>query len=188
MCARYYDLVRNYTLLSYVDPHVGLVNVSGLKSAEIDWPSNMRDCFEESHFNTIVNAYAARACRQMAAMAEWIGRPQDVQYFSNAATSLALRLNALNYHSGLRRFCDGVCEAESLRGSHPSSLRSHPSSPPSTNHTAWHSSVFMLAFDLVAEDKRASVFAYVTSRLNGQGDRPARCRVQPAAHPQVVCV
>jgi alpha-L-rhamnosidase len=63
--ATWFDMLRNYTLLDLVDPSVGLVNVSSLPNPEIDWPANMRDGFVFSTFNTIVNAYAVRAMRQV---------------------------------------------------------------------------------------------------------------------------
>ena len=60
--------------------------------------------------------------------------------------------------------------------------------PVTTNHTAWHSTVFMLAFDLVVNadhpDARSRAFAFVRSRLFGTGSEAAKCDTPPSAHPQ----
>ena len=75
-CRRYYSMLQNYSLSDLIDADVGLVNVTSLSPPEIDWPSNMRDCYVQSEFSTIVNAYAARASEQLAAIALWLGRPE----------------------------------------------------------------------------------------------------------------
>jgi hypothetical protein len=76
---RYYKLLveGNYTLEPWLDRNVGLVNVSSLPAPEIDWPSNMRDCYVSSDYSTIVNAYVVRANMQMAQIAGWLGKHDE---------------------------------------------------------------------------------------------------------------
>lgn len=179
-CVRYYELVKNYTLEAYIDSEVGLVNVSGLRAPEIDWPSNMRDCHVATSFDTIVNAYAARASMQMAQIAAWLGNHEDAARFNRTFSLLRTNLNSLNFNTQSGKFCDGLCEEPPT-----TSGNVRPKTTLlSTNHTAWHSSVFMLAFGLVDEDKIAGVFEYVLERLFANGSTAAKCPVSPAAHPQ----
>ena len=135
MAALYYDSLKagNYTLAPWLDPRVGpspafaflrisyqdyhmvlptfagLVNVSSLPAAEIDWPSNMRDCHVSSDYSTIVNAYVARANAQMARVAGWLGKRDEAASFTAAAASIRAALNSRSWDPLHSRFCDGVC-------------------------------------------------------------------------------
>ena len=52
-----------------------------------------------------------------------------------------------------------------------------------SNHSAWHTQVFMLAFDLVqGEARRQATFESIKSRLFGRGSTPAKCPQPPSAH------
>jgi hypothetical protein len=186
LAARYYGLMKagNYTLEPWLDQRVGLVNVSSLPAAEIDWPSNMRDCYVSSDYSTIVNAYVARANAQMAQIAGWLGKHDEAASFAATATGIRAALNRHSWDPLHSRFCDGVCapamlEAASLQKKIPSSAAAW------TNHSAWHTQVFMLAFDLVDGDtQRKATFESIKSRLFGHGSTPAKCSQPPSAHPQ----
>jgi len=151
MAEQFYDLLCNYTLLHLIDPEVGLVNVAKLPTPEIDWPANMRDGFDFSAYNTVINAYTVRAAQQMADMAGWLNRPQDVSTFRNYAESVARALNSHNFNGTV--YCDGRCA--------------------DTNHTSWNANLFPLAFGLVEKDKRQGVFAYVRDRTAGPKEESA---------------
>lgn len=180
---RYYNLLveGNYTLEPWLDRAVGLVNVSSLPAPEIDWPSNMRDCYASSDYSTIVNAYVVRANMQMAQIADWLGKHDEATAFNETAAMIRAALNRHNWDEQRAQFCDGVCAPQSLLAHKP------PNTADSawTNHSAWHSQVFMLAFNLVDGEKaREATFQSVRSRLFGVGSTPAKCAQSPSAHPQ----
>ena len=191
-CERYYELMvkDNFTLAHLIDAQVGLIDITTLPSPEIDWPSNMRDCYVENTYSTIVNAYAARASSQMATIAKWLGRDDDAARYNQTANSLTKTLNQKNFDRTTGKFCDGVCRPEFLPETAQAmpAQRGRPSGhmlARTTNHTSWHSSVYMLAFGLVADAAAAtSTFDFVRSRLFASGSRPVRCESQPSAHPQ----
>ena len=144
----YYAMLANYTLRGWIDPGTGLINTSTLPNPEIDWPPNMRDGFAFAATNTIVTAYAARASLQMADLARALGRADDAAAFGAQYAALKAAINAHAFN-GTNAYCDGVCSDPAIGG-----------------HTAWHTSVFVLAFDLVEDEARkAAVWRYVRSRL-----------------------
>ena len=183
MAEQYYQFLKagNYTLQPWLNADVGLVNVSSLPAAEIDWPSNMRDCHVSSDFSTVVNAYVVRANSQMAQIATWLGRHAEAAMWNDTAASIRAALNRHNWNPRNSQFCDGMCTPEALS----TTSGSKPAENAWTNHSAWHSQVFMLAFDLVdGESRRQAIFESIKNRLFGHGSVPARCTHPPSAHPQ----
>eukprot|EP01043_Picozoa_sp_COSAG02_P038507 COSAG02_NODE_2976_length_7633_cov_2.195248_5_plen_345_part_00 len=141
----------------------------------------MRDCHVSSDYDTIVNAYVARANSQMAQIAGWLGKHDEAARFSATAASIRAALNRRSWDPSQRMFCDGVCAAEMLAAD----VQNSPSVRGWTNHSSWHTQVFMLAFDLVDGDmQRQATFESIKSRLNGQGSIPRKCPQPPSAHPQ----
>ena len=111
-------------------------------------PSNMRDGFVFEPANTVVNAYTAYAMRLFSEMAAAAGgHDADVALFANASAALRVALHAATFDRALSAYIDGV----------------------GTKHTAWHSSLFALAFGIPPpnSDDAAAVWSYVVGRSVG---------------------
>jgi alpha-L-rhamnosidase len=149
--------LRRFTELS-------LVNVSGTglwtcdgqsyycTKPEIDWPSGMRDGFVFVPADTVVNAYTMRAMQLFALMASDAGgHDADAAYFSAAATALRSAINDRLYNASCGCFEDGL----------------------GAGHSAWHSSVYALAFGVPSPDIAEAVYAHV---VEGSVNQPGLCQ------------
>ena len=72
-------------------------------------------------------------------------RPDDAAELRSRAAALKTAINKLMFDETSGTFCDGVCS--------------------DTPHTAFHSAVYLLAFDAVAEEHTASTWEYIRSRI-----------------------
>ena len=125
-----------------LDPATGLVNTSDVL---IDWPSGMQDRYVLSDKNSVANAFSYYGLTTLAKMAGWLGRTADQTKFATQAAQLKTAINAQMFN-GSCAFCDGICS--------------------DVPHTAFHSSVYMLAFGAVAEEHKESVWTYIRSRID----------------------
>lgn len=122
------------------DPKTGLINTSDVL---IDWPSGMRDRYVLTDRNSVANAFSFYGLSTLAEIAGWLGRTADQQKYIAQAAKLKTTINKLMFNG--TAFCDGICSE--------------------TPHTAFHSSVYMLAFGAVLEENIASTWNYVRSRI-----------------------
>lgn len=116
----------------------------------VDWPpgsftdggTGERDNHEMLPINTVVNAYHAHVLKLMSRIADVLGKSEDGQRFRSQAARVEQTLNTLLFDSERGVYIDGEGSA----------------------HSSLHSNLFMLAFDLVPDDRKASVVAFVKSR------------------------
>jgi alpha-L-rhamnosidase len=108
----------------------------------VDWPPGERDGFVFTPVNTVVNAFHLRTLAVMAELATAIGRHADAEFYRarEVATRAAFQAQLFDPARGLYRDGEG------------------------TEHASLHASLFPLAFDLVPQDQRARVTAWLRSR------------------------
>ena len=116
----------------------------------VDWPPGSfteegqgeRDGHEMLPVNTVVNAFHYRALVLMSRIASALGRADDRQRFADQAARVKATINRLLFDHERGVYVDG-------EGSH---------------HASLHSNMFILAFDLVPEERRQRVVSFVKSR------------------------
>lgn len=139
----------------------------------VDWPpgsfteggTGERDNHEMCPVNTVVNAFHAHVLNLMAQIAAALGRKDDAGRFAGRSSRVKDAINALLFDEASGHYLDGE----------------------GSRHSSLHSSMFMLAFDLVPEDRKPEVLSFIKSRgmacsvygaqhllealyLNGEGD------------------
>jgi hypothetical protein len=127
----------------------GYVFDHGLRDL-VDWPPGSftqggqgeRDGHEMMAINTVVNAFHFRALVLMSRIAQVLERPDDRSRFAEQAEEVRATINRLLFDQKRGVYIDGE----------------------GSDHASLHSNMFALAFDLVPEDKRASVAAFLKSR------------------------
>ena len=123
-----------------IDAHVGLVDSDQVL---IDWPPNERDRYVLSRYNSVANAFAYRGLRTLVEIAIWLGRHADAARHAEQAAALKTAINAQMWNG--TAFCDGVCS--------------------NVSHTAFHSTMYLLAFGAVDESHRAAAWRYLRGRI-----------------------
>lgn len=163
-----YAQLRNFTELSLINATgTGLWTCDGhsfyCTHPEIDWPAGMRDGFVFVPADSVVNAYTYRAMNLFAVMARALGgHDADADFFGNASVALRTAINANLYNASCGCYEDGL----------------------GAGHSAWHSSVYALAFGVPTADIAGAVYEYIR---NGSVLQPDLC--QPGnVYPAQVCV
>lgn len=116
----------------------------------VDWPPGSfsqggqgeRDNHEMLPVNTVVNAFHCHALNLMSQMAHVLGKTEDQTRFSRQAKRVKRTINSLLFDQARGIYIDGE----------------------GSQHASLHSNMFMLAFDLVPEDRCPSVVQFVKSR------------------------
>ena len=116
----------------------------------MDWPPGSftdggqgeRDNHEMLPVNTVVNAFHCHALRLMSRISQALGNTDNQNRFSNQANRVHNSINHLLFDHTQGIYVDGE----------------------SSEHSSLHSNMFMLAFDLVPDDRKASVISFVKSR------------------------
>lgn len=116
----------------------------------VDWPPGSftdggqgeRDNHEMMPVNTVVNAFHYRALELMSRIAQVLGRHDDQTRFKRQAGLVRDTINRLLFDPGRGIYVDGEGSA----------------------HASLHSNMFALAFDLVPDERKASVVSFVKSR------------------------
>lgn len=129
--------------------HPGYIFDHGLRDL-IDWPPGSfteggqgeRDGHEMRAINTVVNAFHCRALALMSRIAQVLGRADDQLRFAKQAEVVRATINRLLFDRARGVYLDGE----------------------GSQHASLHSNMFMLAFDLVPEDRRQSVVFLIKSR------------------------
>ena len=112
----------------------------------------MRDGFVFVPTDSVVNAYTYRAMTLFATMARAAGgHDADADFFDSAATALRAAINSQLYNASCGCYEDGLA----------------------ANHSAWHSSVYALAFGVPTPDIAAAVYARIVAGSIGQ---PGLCQ------------
>ncbi len=114
---------------------------SGLRDIT-DWPVGERDGFEFKPVNAVVNAFYCLNLRQMAEMAEALGKRTDAASYRTKAERAAQAFHALFFNVERGCYVDGE----------------------GASHASLHANMIPLAFGLVPEAERARVASFVKSR------------------------
>ncbi len=114
---------------------------SGLRDIT-DWPDGERDGFEFKPVNAVVNAFYCLNLRQMAEMAQALGKTADAASYRSKAEQAAKSFHALFFNAERGCYVDGE----------------------GASHASLHANMLPLAFGLVPEAERARVAAFVKSR------------------------
>lgn len=169
--ATFYDQLRVKTLIDFARED-GLISVtpelrtpemkarlkphfdSGIINRKIrdvcDWPpgsftdggTGERDNHEMLPINTVTNAFHCHALNLMAKVAGMLDHSGDRVFFSERAAQVAARINQRLFDSERGVYVDGE----------------------GSTHASLHSNMFMLAFDLVPDDRKQPVIDFVKSR------------------------
>jgi alpha-L-rhamnosidase len=116
----------------------------------MDWPSGWfteggtgeRDNHEMLPINTVTNAFHCHALWLMSRISDAIGKADDAKRFDEQADRVGDRINELLFDNELGIYVDGE----------------------QSEHSSLHSNMFMLAFDLVPDERKATVIDFVKSR------------------------
>ena len=143
---------------------IDMIGKSGLvenASCLVDWPSGMMDHFVRSPTSTIASAWVYYGITTLVDMASLLGRTADAIKLNQTGIALKAAMNAKQWNGSA--FCDGQC-AE-------------------VNHTAFHSSMYALAFGAVSDEHADAAWAYVRHRIDPPFSTPARQAVAPPPAP-----
>lgn len=163
----YYANLVDKLPTEWVDPATGLVGKTfrsdGCNSQTdcdiVDWPAaTERDGYRFRTFNTVVNALAYRAYRDMAELAGALGRTEDQTTWTGVAGRLRDAMNERLYDPATGSYDDGL-----------------DSSLVRSGHSALHASAFPLAFGVPEPGAQTAAVADHVSSLG------MRCSVYCAA-------
>jgi len=136
-----FDALVPSSLLAQID------NVSGLvvnDNVLIDWPSGMRDNFVLSPTNAVANAFAYYGLSTLVELATWLNRSEDAARYQAIEAKLKTAINRQMWNG--TAFCDGVCS--------------------NISHTAFHSTVYLLAVGAVSDDNMLAAWQYTRGRIS----------------------
>lgn len=109
----------------------------------VDWPHGAEtDGFVFTKYNAVVNAFYYRALMSMGQFAKELGNTVDAAYYQQKAIAAKLAYNKHFFDEKRGVYMDGI----------------------GTDHASLHANMFALAFDLVDDQHKASVQAFVKSR------------------------
>lgn len=116
----------------------------------MDWPpgsfteggTGERDNHEMAAYSTVTNAFHAHALALMSKMAKLMNKPDEATYFKERSERVAKRINEILFDPKQNIYVDGEGSV----------------------HSSLHSNMFMLAFELVPEDRKKSVIQFIKSR------------------------
>ena len=149
--ARCYESLKNDKLLSsFVREKDGLLETKGPQELGnrstprdiVDWPPVERDGFEFRTVNTVVNAFYCRNLRQMAEIAEALGKREDALNFQVKADQAAKAFHAAFYDRERGCYLDGE----------------------GASHASLHANAVALAFGLVPAADIDRVADFLESR------------------------
>lgn len=108
----------------------------------VDWPAGERDGYEMCDLNTVVNAFHYRALVRMGDLAAHIGDGTDADGYRERAARVQQSFQEAFYNTGTGLFVDGEC----------------------STHSSLHANLFPLAFGLVGEEQKPSVFRFIEQK------------------------
>ncbi len=119
----------------------GLVDSRDLRDL-VDWPGGERDDFDFKPVNAVVNAFHYHTLRLMRRIAAVLSRTDDAALFETAVTLVKDSFHRVFFDPAAGRYRDGE----------------------GSSHTAFHSSVFALAFGLVPPTALPGVVTWIKTR------------------------
>eukprot|EP00039_Didymoeca_costata_P023297 m.6621 g.6621 ORF g.6621 m.6621 type:complete len:1050 (+) comp3560_c0_seq1:189-3338(+) len=142
LAAKEFDnLEANFSVIQSISNKTGLVEG---ETCLVDWPNGMRDRFVFSETSTIASAWVYYGATSLAKLATFLNRTSDEVRLSKIAEDLKAAMNEKQWNG--TAFCDGVCS--------------------NISHTAFHSTMYPLAFGAVSDENFESAWRYVKGRIN----------------------
>ncbi|MDO6446963.1 alpha-L-rhamnosidase C-terminal domain-containing protein [Colwellia sp. 1_MG-2023] len=108
----------------------------------VDWPPSERDNFDFQKINTVVNAFHYLNLKQLAEMANAIGKNEDGVDFQQRAEKLYNAFNEQLFNENTDLYVDGE----------------------GSSHSSAHGNILPLAVGLVPLDKRQKIFDFLKSK------------------------
>lgn len=164
---KYYDVLRNRTLLALKEKNGLISTTTGLQTSEfiqsikfrrkirdiVDWPHSgilglekaevgESDGYVFTDYNTVVNAFHYRALTLMAQIASVLNKNEESSFFSKEAKKHRVIFNKTFFDSKRRIYKDGA----------------------TTDHASLHANMFALAFGLVPLQNEKDVLDFIRSR------------------------
>ena len=139
-----YEALKKKTLLDRAGKD-GLVksNAAQKKKGDIvDWPNTERDGYVFTDTNTVVNAFHIKALRDMADLAEAVGKKDEAKDFVKMAEKKLAEFQKQLFDEKRGIYRDGT----------------------GTDHASAHANFFPLAFGIVPPDKRDGVIAFLRKK------------------------
>jgi alpha-L-rhamnosidase len=139
-----YESLKSKLLLKRTRPD-GLVssNDKQMKRDDIvDWPGAERDGYVFTPVNTVVNAFHLRTLHLMAEMAKALGKDADAANYEALEEKTLKSFQKILFNPATKAYRDGE----------------------GTDHGSQHANLFPLAFQLVPEEHRPAVTAFVLKR------------------------
>ena len=139
-----YESLKAKTLMhrSADDGLVRSAKIDQTRHDIVDWPKKERDDYVFTEINTVVNAFHIEAMKKMATMARAIGKDKDADAFEARIKLAKASLQETLFDDSEGIYRDGI----------------------ETDHSSIHANFFLVAFDLVPEDKLAGVVAWLEKK------------------------
>lgn len=144
---RCYDDLKDKKLLLFLAPGTNdfIVTQGPFKAMKdgsrdiVDWPYCERDGFVFTRTNIVINAFHLLNLRQMAEIAEALGKTEDAERFRAREEVLRGKFHETFYNPRRGCYRDGV----------------------GTDHSSLHANMFPMAFGLVPEEERGRVASFI---------------------------
>ena len=140
--AQSYDMLKaEKTLEQRARESDGLLDTKGLRDI-VDWPGGERDGYDFKPVNTVVNAFYYQCLKDMADLADALGKRDDAAEYRDKARAFQAAFNKVLFDAKRGVYVDGE----------------------GSTHASLHANMFPLAFGLVPAERRKSVADFVVSR------------------------
>ena len=135
----------------------------------VDWPAGMQDRYVFTNFSSIASSWVYYGLTTLAKIGALIDRPSaSIEMLADTASALKKGINALQFNG--TAVCDGLC-ADAQRS-------------PGGNHTAFHSTIYALAFGALDDANIESAWMYTRSRIDPPfAASPPSASSPSASHP-----
>lgn len=108
----------------------------------VDWPDTMRDGYQFTEVNTVINAYNYRDMVDLANIAQVLNKSEDVKKYKELASTQKEAINKQLFDSSVNRFRDGL----------------------GVNHYASHANFFPVALGAATDENAKLASEYIASR------------------------
>lgn len=149
LAGRHFEALKKKLLMDKTRED-GLIKAGAI----VDWPTGERDGYNNGkpdpkqgqqvgpEINTVANAFYYRALHNMEVLARAIGKTDEANDFANKAQTVYGAFNRVFFDPNTGLYTDGE----------------------GSNHSSLHANMFALAFDLVPDEKKPQVAAFVASK------------------------
>lgn len=113
---KYYEILKGNTYLEFYNEEMNMVSSGndtgvGYDAVLTDWPETERDNYDTSvKYNTVFNAVAVKAYRDLSYIAGVIGYEADAAMYEHYADSISKAMIEMLYDSSTGAFSDGLYE------------------------------------------------------------------------------